>query len=113
LLTLRSRAPPRFARRNCSRDGNTVVSSEKSRSSNLIAQDIGACCFWQLALAHFGGLIWPTLGTLKFRGNVLFCWSGAPRAERKQNRTGTSPVITSFASFPAFFGNGTTRRRSR
>src|SRR5664280_2593906 len=21
-------------------------------------------CFWQLALAHFGGLIWPTLGTL-------------------------------------------------
>jgi hypothetical protein len=25
-------------------------------------------CFWQLALAHFGGLIWPTLGTLMFRG---------------------------------------------
>jgi site-specific DNA recombinase len=25
-------------------------------------------CFWQLALAHFGGLIWPTLGKLSFRG---------------------------------------------
>jgi hypothetical protein len=25
-------------------------------------------CFWQVAVAHFGGLIWPTLGTLSFRG---------------------------------------------
>ena len=25
-------------------------------------------CFWQVGLAHFGGLIWPTLGTLSFRG---------------------------------------------
>jgi hypothetical protein len=27
-----------------------------------------ASCFWQVGLAHFGGLIWPTLGTLRFRG---------------------------------------------
>jgi len=25
-------------------------------------------CFWQLALAQFGGLMWPTLGTLSLRG---------------------------------------------
>jgi hypothetical protein len=75
--------------------------------------DVTVRCFWQLALAHFGGLIWLTLGTLKFRGNVLFCWSGARRGERKQNGTATPPGVTSFASFPAFFGNGTTRRRSR
>ncbi len=25
-------------------------------------------CFWQVGLAHFGGLIWPTLGTLSLRG---------------------------------------------
>ena len=27
-----------------------------------------ALCFWQLALAQFGGLMWPTLGTLSLRG---------------------------------------------
>jgi len=37
-------------------------------------------------LAHFGGLFWPTSGTLKVEG-VRFCWSVARRAERKQNWT--------------------------
>jgi hypothetical protein len=39
-----------------------------------------------LGLAHFGGLFWPTSGTLKVEG-VRFCWSVARRAERKQNWT--------------------------
>jgi hypothetical protein len=37
-----------------------------SSGSSVVFIPIGLMCFWQLGLAHFGGLIWPTLGTLKF-----------------------------------------------
>lgn len=29
--------------------------------------------FWQLGLVHFGGLFWPTLGTLKVRRKMFGC----------------------------------------
>jgi hypothetical protein len=45
-------------------DANWSDFSDTLRSQKAMQQ----ICFWQLALAHFGGLIWPTLGTLRFRG---------------------------------------------
>jgi hypothetical protein len=35
-------------------------------------------CFWQVGLAHFGGLIWPTLGTLRFRGQCSVLLERSP-----------------------------------
>ncbi len=32
----------------------------------LLASNYACLCFWQLLLAHFGGLIWPTLGRCGF-----------------------------------------------
>ena len=36
-----------------------------TRRGDVIAN--GKICFWQVGLAHFGGLIWPTPGTLKVK----------------------------------------------
>ena len=36
----------------------------EERAAQLISDDL---CFWQVGLAHFGGLIWPTPGTLKVK----------------------------------------------
>ena len=45
-----------------------------------------ASCFWQLGLAHFGSLIWPTPGTLKVKRKVLRS-AGAKPVGRSGSRT--------------------------
>jgi hypothetical protein len=44
------------------------VEAGKSETLAAYLTAMARFCFWQLALAHFGGLIWPTLGKLSFRG---------------------------------------------
>ena len=61
--------------------GTPTLALEKAMSEDVIAtwDEIDAeivrvltekvsWCVWQLVLAHFGRLFWPTLGTLSFRG---------------------------------------------
>ena len=43
-------------------------------------------CFWQVGLAHFGSLIWPTPGTLKVK-RTEFRSAGAKPVGRSGSRT--------------------------
>ena len=39
-----------------------------SEPCNLLGRAEEIVCIWQLGLAHFGGLFWPTPGTFGLRG---------------------------------------------
>jgi hypothetical protein len=55
-------------------------------------------CFWQLGLAHFGSLIWPTPGTLKVKRKVLRS-AGAKPVGRSGSRTQRRLLRGSLFSF--------------
>ena len=37
-----------------------VVGNLGERHATVPRREMRGCCFWQLGLAHFGSLIWPT-----------------------------------------------------
>jgi hypothetical protein len=58
-------------------------------------------CFWQLILAHFGGLIWPTLG--RSRLGEAFVLPSRKNKDRRR-RCGNVGIPLLFAGIPKAVG---------
>ena len=60
-----------------------------------------ALCFWQLVLAHFGGLMWPTLGTLSLRGYCSLLLERSPKGEAEAEPNGNASRDYTLRFFPS------------
>ena len=58
------------------RFGQTALEDAQERIARVVEEACELACVWQLDLAHYGGLIWPTPGTLRLK-RAVFCSAGA------------------------------------